>query len=144
MLFSLYTSYLMLCYQLLSHSLDVMLLPCLPRYIQTVNSPSRPRRVSVKLILGITILVAILGLVTASADSLVQQVHTANHVNSLTKNISLALITLDRTDRGLTVGMTSLEEGILYICTQAQNIKTCLTTERPNLLSSDSILENLT
>ena len=75
----------MLCYQLLSHSLDVMLLPCLPRYIQTVNSPSRPRRVSVKLILGITILVAILGLVTASADFLVQQVHTANYVNSLTK-----------------------------------------------------------
>ena len=69
-------------------------------------------------------MVAILGLVTASADSLVQQVHTANHVNSLTKNISLALITLDRTDRGLTVGMTALEEGILYIGTQAQNIKT--------------------
>jgi hypothetical protein len=40
--------------------------------------------------------------------------------------------------------MTALEEGILYIGTQAQNIKTCLTTERPNLLSSDSISENLT
>ena len=102
--------------------------PALFALEQTVRSLSRPKRFITGLILGITALIAILGSVAASAASLAKQVHTANHVNSLTKNISLALITQDRIDRGLTDRVNALEEAILYIGTQVQNIKTRLTT----------------
>lgn len=58
-----------------------------------VDSLSCPEGFTVALMPGATALIAIIGSTTASATALAQQIHTANHVNSLSKNISLVLVT---------------------------------------------------
>lgn len=44
------------------------------------------------LIIGITALIAIIGAVAASTTTLIQKIHTAQHVDQLTKNITYALV----------------------------------------------------
>lgn len=55
--------------------------------------------------------------------------HTTSHVNSVSRNLSLALITQkQKIDQELTDRVIALEEIFLYIGVQIQNIMTCLTT----------------
>ncbi|XP_037067003.1 uncharacterized protein LOC119089130 [Peromyscus leucopus] len=91
------------------------------------DSLSRPKRLVAAIFLGIAALIAIITTVAASATALTQQIHTAHHVNSLSKNVSMALITQEGIDQGLIDRINVLEEAILYMGNQIQNIKTRLT-----------------
>ena len=70
------------------------------------------------LILGITALIAAITSVTAAAISLTQQVHTAQYVDIMSKNISLTLATQQVIDRKLEMRVDALEEAIMHIGTE--------------------------
>ena len=70
------------------------------------------------LILGITALIAAIISVTAAAKSLTQQVHTAQYVDIMSKNISLTLATQQVIDRKLEMRVDALEEAIMHIGTE--------------------------
>ena len=53
------------------------------------------------LILGISALIAAISSVTAAAISLTQQVHTAQYVDIMSKNVSVTLATQEAIDRKL-------------------------------------------
>ena len=55
----------------------------------------------VLLILGISALIATITSVTVAAISLIQQVHTAQYVDTMSKNVSLTLATQEAIDRKL-------------------------------------------
>ena len=60
------------------------------------NALTRPKRFVAALILEIADLIGILGPVTSSTTALVQQVHTTELVNQLSKAVSLAFITQEK------------------------------------------------
>ena len=62
------------------------------------------------LILGISALIAAITSVTVEAISLTQQVHAAQYVDTMTKNVSLALATQEAIDRKLEMRVDALEE----------------------------------
>ena len=62
------------------------------------------------LILEISALIASITSVTLAAISLTQQVHTAQYVDTMTKNVSLALATQEAIDRKLEMRVDALEE----------------------------------
>ena len=69
------------------------------------------------LTLGISALIATIAYVTVAATSLTQQVHTAQYVNTVSTNVSLALATQEAIDRKLEVRVDSIEEVIMHIGT---------------------------
>ena len=75
------------------------------------------------LILGISALIAAITSVTAAAISLTQQVHTAQYVNTMSKNVSLTLATQEVIDRKLEMSVHALEEAIMHIGTELQALK---------------------
>ena len=77
------------------------------------------------LILGISALIAAL----VAAISLTQQVHTAQYVDTMSKNVSLTLATQEAIDRKLEMRVDTLEEAIMHIGTelQALTVKMALT-----------------
>ncbi|XP_037374286.1 endogenous retrovirus group K member 13-1 Env polyprotein-like isoform X1 [Talpa occidentalis] len=89
----------------------------------------RSKRFVAALILGITALIAIISSVAVSTTALVQQVHTASHVNDLSRNITHALIIQDHIDNEFEARLNVLEESLLHIGNQIQHIKTHLTTK---------------
>ncbi|XP_054547481.1 uncharacterized protein LOC119236487 isoform X1 [Talpa occidentalis] len=89
----------------------------------------RSKRFVAALILGITALIAIISSVAVSTTTLVQQVHTASHVNDLSRNITHALIIQDHIDNKFEARLNVLEESLLHIGNQIQHIKTHLTTK---------------
>ena len=64
------------------------------------------------LILGISALIAAISSVTAAAISLTQ-VHTAQYVDTMSKNVSLTLATQEVIDRKLEMRVDALEEAIM-------------------------------
>ena len=56
--------------------------------------------------------------VTVAAISLTQQVHTAQYVDIMSKNISLTLATQEVIDRKLEMRVDALEEAIMHIGTE--------------------------
>lgn len=90
---------------------------------------SRPRRFVAALILGITALISIIASLAASTTALVQEIHTAHTVDSLSRNISLALSIQEKVDRKLEARINALEEAIIYIGNQIQSIKIRMTTQ---------------
>ena len=62
------------------------------------------------LILGISALIVVITSVTVAAISLTQQVHAAQYVDTMTKNVSLALATQEAIDRKLEMRVDALEE----------------------------------
>ena len=70
------------------------------------------------LILGIAALIEAIASVTAAAISLTQQVHTAQYVDIMSKNISLTLATQQVIDRKLEMRVDALEEAIMHIGTE--------------------------
>ena len=75
------------------------------------------------LILGISALIAAITSVTAAAISLTQQVHTAQYVDTMSKNVSLTLATQEAIDRKFKMRVDSLEEAIMHIGTELQALK---------------------
>ena len=69
--------------------------------LQQLQDLMRSRRFVGLLILGISALIAAISSVTAAAISLTQQVHTAQYVDTMSKNVSLTLATQEAIDRKL-------------------------------------------
>ena len=61
--------------------------------------------------------------VTVAAISLTQQVHTAQYVDTMSKNISLTLATQEAIDRKLEMKIDTLEEAITHTGTELQALK---------------------
>ena len=74
-------------------------------------------------ILGISALITAINSVTVAATSLTQQVHTAQYVNTVSTNVSLALATQEAIDRKLEMRVDTLEEAIMHIGTELQALK---------------------
>ena len=75
------------------------------------------------LILGIAALIAAITSVTVAAISLVQQVHTAQYVDAMSKNVSLTLATQEAIERKLEMRVDALEEAVIHIGTELQALK---------------------
>ena len=58
-----------------------------------------------------------------AAISLTQQVHTAQYVNDMSKNVSLALAMKEIIDRKLEVKIDALEEAVMHIGTELQALR---------------------
>ena len=86
--------------------------------LQQLQDLMGQRRFVGLLILGITALIAAITSVTAAAISLTQQVHTAQYVDIMSKNISLTLATQQVIDRKLEMRVDALEEAIMHIGTE--------------------------
>ena len=82
----------------------------------------RSRWFVVLLILGISALIATITSVTAAAVSLTQ-VHTAQYVDAMSKNVSLSLATQEAIDRKLEMRVDALEEAIMHIGIELQALK---------------------
>ena len=74
-------------------------------------------------ILGISALIAAITSVTVAAISLTQQVHTAQYVDTMSKNVSLTLATQKVIDRKLEMRVEALKEAIMHIGTELQALK---------------------
>ena len=83
----------------------------------------RLRRFVGLLILGISALITALTSVTVAAISLTQQVHTAQYVDTMSKNVSLTLTTQEAIDKKLEMRVDALEEAIMHIGTDLQALK---------------------
>lgn len=68
--------------------------------------------------LGIVHLISMVVSVAASTMALIQGVHTAGHINAISKIVSIALVTQERIDKFVTKGIDVLEEAELYTRTQ--------------------------
>ena len=66
------------------------------------------------LILGIAALITTIASVTVAAISLTQQVHTAQYVDTMSKNVSLTLATQGAIDRKLEMRVDALEEAVMH------------------------------
>ena len=75
------------------------------------------------LILEIAALITTITSVTVAAISLTQQVHTAQYVDTMSKNVSLTLATQEVIDRKLEMRVDALEESIMHIGTELQALK---------------------
>ena len=75
------------------------------------------------LILGIAALITAITFLTVAAISLTQQVHTAQYVDTMSKNISLTLATQEAIDRKLEMRIDALDEAIMHIGTELQALK---------------------
>ena len=61
--------------------------------------------------------------VTAAAISLTQQVHTAQYVSDMSKNVSLALAMQEVIDRKLEGKVDALEEAVIHTGTELQALR---------------------
>ena len=75
------------------------------------------------LILGIAALISAITSVTVAAISLTQQVHTAQYVDTMSKNVFLTLATQEAIDRKLEMRIDALEKAIIHIGTELQTLK---------------------
>ena len=74
-------------------------------------------------ILGLSALIAAISSVTAAAISLTQQLHTAQFVDPMSKNVSLTRATQEAIDRKLEMRVDALEEAIMHTGTELQALK---------------------
>ena len=75
------------------------------------------------LIIGISALITAITSVSVAAIALAQQIHTAQYVNTMSKNVSLALATQEVLDRKLEMKVDALEEAVMHIGTELQALK---------------------
>ncbi|TEA31219.1 hypothetical protein DBR06_SOUSAS14010196, partial [Sousa chinensis] len=83
--------------------------------IKKVNELMRPKRFVATLILGISALIGIVSSFSLATYTLVKEVQTAQYVNDLSKNISLALAIQEAIDRKLENKVDALEEAVLHV-----------------------------
>ena len=75
------------------------------------------------IILGTAALISAITSVTVAEISLTQQVHTAQYVDSMSKNVSLTLATQKAIERKLEMRVDALEEAVIHIGTELQALK---------------------
>lgn len=75
------------------------------------NLLSRPKNFIAALISGITAFISIIGTISASAVALIQM-HTADNTNTLSKNVSVAILTQQSIDKGFVDRVNTLEEAV--------------------------------
>ena len=75
------------------------------------------------IILGTAALISAITSVTVAEISLTQQVHTAQYVDSMSKNVSLTLATQEAIERKLEMRVDALEEAVIHIGTELQALK---------------------
>ena len=75
------------------------------------------------IILGTAALISAITSVTVAEISLSQQVHTAQYVDSMSKNVSLTLATQEAIERKLEMRVDALEEAVIHIGTELQALK---------------------
>lgn len=85
------------------------------KVIKRVSKLMRPKRFVATLILGISALIGIVSSFSLAMYTLVKEVQTAQYINDLSKNISLALATQEVIDRKLENKVDALEEAVLHI-----------------------------
>ena len=73
--------------------------------------------------MGITALISIIASVTVPAVALSKEVHTASFVNHPSKNVSVALTTLEIIDKKIENKVNALEEAILLMGQEITNLK---------------------
>ena len=83
----------------------------------------RSRRLAGLLFLGVATLITGIASVSMAAVSLTKQVHTAQYVDAMSKNVSLALATEEAIDRKLEMRVDALEEAVIHIGTELQALK---------------------
>ncbi|XP_052585803.1 endogenous retrovirus group K member 13-1 Env polyprotein-like [Peromyscus californicus insignis] len=88
----------------------------------------RPKRFVAALILGITALISIITTFAIATTALVQEIHTAQFVNDLNKNISFALSEQAIIDKKLEAKINILEEVVLALGQDVANIKKLMET----------------
>ena len=76
------------------------------------------------LILGISALITAITSVTMAAISLTQQVHTAQYVDTMSKNVSLTLATQEAMDRKLEMRVDAL---LLLLLSRFSRVRLCAT-----------------
>ena len=91
--------------------------------LQQLQDLMRPQRLVGLLILGISALITTITSVTVAAISLTQQVHTAQCVSDMSKNVSLALAMQEIIDRKLELKVDALEEAVMHIGPELQALK---------------------
>ena len=91
--------------------------------LQRLQDLMRTRRFVGLLVLGISALITAITSVTVAALSLSQQVHTAQYVDTVSKNVSLTLATQEIIDRKLEIRVDALEEAVMHIGTELQSLK---------------------
>ena len=91
--------------------------------LQQLQDLMRQRRFVGLLILGISALTAAITSVTVESISLTQQVHTAQYVDTMSKNVSLTLATRETIDRKLEMRVDASEGAIMHIGTELQALK---------------------
>ena len=91
--------------------------------LQQLQDLMQSRRSAGLLILGISVIITAITSVTVAAISLTQQVHTAQYVNDMSKNVSLALATQEIIDRKLELKVDALGEAVMHIGTELQALK---------------------
>ena len=91
--------------------------------LQQLQDLMHSRRFVGLLILGISALIAAITSVTVAVIPLTQQVHTAQYVNDMSKNVSLALATQKFMDRKLEVKIDALKEAVMHIGTELQALR---------------------
>ena len=75
------------------------------------------------IILGTAALISEITSVTVAEISFTQQVHTAQYVDSMSKNVSLTLATQEAIERKLEMRVDALEEAVIHIGTELQALK---------------------
>ena len=91
--------------------------------LQQLQDLMRTRRFVGLLILGMSALIATITSVTVASVSLTQRVHTAQYVDTMSKNVSLTLATQEIIDRKLEMRIDALKEAIMHIGTELQALK---------------------
>ena len=91
--------------------------------LQQLQDLMRSRRFAGLLILGISALITAITSVTVAAISLTQHVHTAQYVNDISKNVSLALAMQEVIDRKLEGKIDALEEAVMHTGTELQALR---------------------
>ncbi|XP_044803371.1 endogenous retrovirus group K member 6 Env polyprotein [Bubalus bubalis] len=91
--------------------------------LQQVRDLMRSRRLAGLLFLGVATLITGIASVSMAAVSLTKQVHTAQYVDAMSKNVSLALATEEAIFRKLEMRIDALEEAILHIGNELQALK---------------------
>ena len=95
--------------------------------LQQLQDLMQSRQFGGLLILEISALITTITSVTVTTISLIQQVHTAQYVNTVSKNVSLALTTQKVIDKKLKIQVDALKEAVTHIETKLQTLKVKLT-----------------
>ncbi|XP_037054157.1 endogenous retrovirus group K member 13-1 Env polyprotein-like isoform X1 [Peromyscus leucopus] len=94
--------------------------------LSTLRDLIRPKRFVAALILGISALISIITTFAIATTALVQEIHTAHYVNTLSKNITMALLEQEAIDKKLESKINVLEEVVLALGQDISNLKTTM------------------